>query len=301
MPNYLNLYEALNLTPPVFATVPHILNETGNKKLGKRDGAKDVLEYLKEGFLPEALVNFIASLGWNDGTEQEVFSLDELIAKFSLDRVGRGGARFDEKRLLWLNGQWIKRLSLEELYSRATIGATLTERATTAPNRSRRGGAFMSAERPFGQVSAQSSENFWGEFGAKADSERQKAVLVVIQERLKTLADLPSLSEYFFMRPEPNWAMIDDNKQLKKLTHAEQIELLKTAHQELAKLETTDWQTETLQSKLNELLEITAQKPPILFGLIRYALTWAPFSPGLPETMQLLGRDETLTRLSTQK
>jgi len=116
MPNYLNLYEALEIDHPVFATMPHILNEAGNKKLGKRDGAKDVLDYIREGYLPEALRSFIATLGWNDGTEQEVFTTDELIEKFSLDRVGRSGAHFDERRLNWVNGAVIRSMSLNDLY-----------------------------------------------------------------------------------------------------------------------------------------------------------------------------------------
>jgi glutamyl-tRNA synthetase len=259
MPNYLNLYEALGLTPPIFATVPHILNETGNKKLGKRDGAKDVLEYFNEGFIQEALVNFIASLGWNDGTEQEVFSIDGLIAKFSLERVGRSGARFDEKRLIWLNGQWIKRLNIDDLYDR--------------------------------------SAKFWGPNGAKASEAKKRQVLAVVQDRLKTLRDLPILTEYFFARPTPDWEMVDDNKQLSKLTRAEQLELLKITAAKLGQVTTADWNAETLQNELNELLTLTNSKPPILFGLIRFALTWAPFSPSLPETMELLGQDETLARL----
>lgn len=90
------------------------------KKLGKRDGAKSVTEYRDEGILPEAMLNFLASMGWNDGTEQEVFTLDELIEKFSLNRVQRSGARFDEQRLLWLNGQHIRMLSLDDLYERVS-------------------------------------------------------------------------------------------------------------------------------------------------------------------------------------
>ncbi|MCA9301707.1 glutamate--tRNA ligase, partial [Candidatus Saccharibacteria bacterium] len=82
-PNYLNLYEALELERPIFATMPHIMNDQGNKKLGKRDGAKDVLDYIKDGFLPDAMVSFIATLGWNDSTEQEIFTKKELIEKFS--------------------------------------------------------------------------------------------------------------------------------------------------------------------------------------------------------------------------
>jgi glutamyl/glutaminyl-tRNA synthetase len=308
MPNYLNLYEALELAPPIFATVPHILNETGNKKLGKRDGAKDVLEYLHDGFLPEALVNFIASLGWNDGTEQEIYSLDELIAKFSLDRVGRSGARFDEKRLIWLNGQWIKRLSLDNLYARTlgTSGAATTSRAgsaltsAVAATEARNDGPEGEVRESSAVEASQSQmpgPNFWGENGQKATTKKQKQVLAVVQDRLKTLADLPVLSEYFFARPEPNWQMVDGNKQLSKLTRPQQIKLLKTVQQHLAEISLTDWQIDILQSKLNELLSLTDQKPPILFGIIRYALTWAPFSPGLPETMTLLGRDETLERL----
>jgi len=102
MPNYLALYEALGLAHTIFAHMPHIMNEQGNKKLGKRDGAKDVLDYIRDGYLSETMMSFIATLGWNDGTEQEVFTKDELIEKFSLARVQRSGARFDEKRLLWM-------------------------------------------------------------------------------------------------------------------------------------------------------------------------------------------------------
>jgi glutamyl-tRNA synthetase len=117
-PNYLNLYEALSIERPILATMPLILGPDGNKKLSKRDGAKDVLDYVREGYPVEAMVNFIASLGWNDGTEQEVFTIDELISKFSLDRVQKSGARFDEKRLEWLSGAHIRNLDLDELFNR---------------------------------------------------------------------------------------------------------------------------------------------------------------------------------------
>jgi glutamyl-tRNA synthetase len=256
MPNYLNLYDALEIERPIFAHMPHILNDAGNKKLGKRDGAKDAMEYLRDGILVEALVNFIASLGWNDGTEQEIFTREELVEKFSLDRVGRSGARFDEKRLIWMNSQWIKRLAVDELYQRA--------------------------------------EGFWGEAGKEAGSLERKAVLAVVQDRLKTLADLPGLSEYFFTRPIPEWSMVDDNKQLSKLSRDELKTLLREA---VKKLEQVEWNERTIQGALNELLVETNSKPMILFSVIRFALTWAPFSPGLPETMRLLGQDETIARL----
>jgi glutamyl-tRNA synthetase len=199
MPNYLNLYEALNIEKPHFATMPHIMNEQGNKKLGKRDGAKDVLDYIRDGYLPETMLSFIATLGWNDGTEQEVFTRDELIKKFSLDRVQRSGARFDEKRLLWMNGQFIRELSVDELYSRVT--------------------------------------SFWPESAASADEAYKKQVLKLCQDRLKTLRDLSQMSDYFFREPTQDLSLITSNKQLKKLESSEITTLLQTAHDELEKSE----------------------------------------------------------------
>lgn len=256
MPNYLNLYEALDLTPPLFATVPHIMNEQGNKKLGKRDGAKDVLDYVRQGYLPETLLSFIATLGWNDGTEQEVFTRDELIAAFDLARVQRSGARFDERRLLWMNGQFIRELSLDDLYARVA--------------------------------------DFWPASAANADEDDKRHVLELVQDRLKTLADLPLLSDYFFAEPAANPALITGNKQLAKLSPEEQSTLLRQAREALA---SSDWTPQAIQGTLNQLLETTGQKPGTLFSLIRIATTWAPFSPQLNDTLALLGRDRTLARL----
>ncbi|HWZ65771.1 MAG TPA: glutamate--tRNA ligase [Patescibacteria group bacterium] len=255
-PNYLNLYEALGLTPPIMATVPHIMGPDGKKKLSKRDGAKDVLDYIKDGILPDALVNFIASLGWNDGTEQEIFTRKELIQKFSLSRVQRSGAKFDEQRLLWVNGQHIRSLSLDDLSQRA--------------------------------------QSFWPSESKQATEDYKRQVLALVQDRLKTLSDLPLLTKYFFADPTPNWSMIEANKQLKKLSKDELQHLLKATYD---KLVTTDFNMDDLTDALNALLAQTGQKPAILFSIIRFALTWAPFSPGLAETMLVLGKENTLERL----
>lgn len=257
-PNYLNVYEALGLERPIFATMPHILAATGGKKLGKRDGAKDVLDYIRDGILPEALTNFIASLGWNDGTEQEIFSKEELIEKFSLDRVQRSGARFDEQRLLWMNGQWIRQLELDNLYSRVT--------------------------------------DFWPESAKNADDERKKHVLSLVQDRLKTLKDLPMMTNYFFVTPQPDWTLISENKQLKKLDSSEVQTLLTQATAAFKDIEFTP---ENIQNALNSLLETTGQKPGVLFSLIRIAVSWAPFSPALNDTMAALGKETSLQRLET--
>lgn len=113
-PKFLALYEALGIKPPFFATLPHIMAESGNKKLSKRDGAKDLLIYKEEGFLKEALVNFLAFLGWNPGDEREVMSITELIKDFNIEKVQKGGAKWNEEKLKWLNKEYIKKLSYEE-------------------------------------------------------------------------------------------------------------------------------------------------------------------------------------------
>ena len=108
MPKYLALYDALEIKWPKFATAPPILGKEGGKKLSKRDGAISVLDYKQQGYLPEAVNNFLASLGWNDGTDQEVYTTQQLIKKFTLKRIQKSPARFDEAKLNWLNWQHFK-------------------------------------------------------------------------------------------------------------------------------------------------------------------------------------------------
>ncbi len=255
-PNYLNLYEALGLTRPVLATMPHILNEQGNKKLGKRDGAKDVLDYIRDGYLPEALRSFIATLGWNDGTEQEVFTTDELIKKFSLERVGRSGAHFDTRRFDWVNGSFIRQKPLDILCELA------------AP--------------------------FWPEAAANYDDAYKKSVLATIHDRLKYLGEIPELTSFFFNDLPVNLELITTHKQLKKVDKQQQLDFLRAS---LETIQASDFTAEDLQTRLNNLLETTEQKPAVLFSLIRIATTWAASSPGLADTLAVLGRYRAVTRL----
>lgn len=112
-PKFLSIYQALDVLPPLFATMPPILAPDGKKKLGKRDGAKDILEYRKEGYLPEAMINFLALLGWNPGDDREVLSRQELIDAFDVTKVQHGGARLNEEKLSWLNKEHMKLLPEE--------------------------------------------------------------------------------------------------------------------------------------------------------------------------------------------
>ncbi len=261
MGNYLAIYEALELEPPKFVHLPHILAPSGNKKLGKRDGAKSAVDYRADGILPEAMLNFLACLGWNDGTEDEIYSKQDLIEKFSIDRIQHAGARYDEQKLIWLNGQWIRKLFEEN-------PKALFER----------------------------TKDFWPESAAKYSDEYRFQVFHIIYDRLKTLGDLKTMTEYFFIDPTVDMTMIEQNKALKKLSEEEIQNALRQAVEKLQSLD--KWTPEILQNALNELPEQTGLKPAQLFGLIRLAVSFAPFSPALHDTLSVLDRERGLARLN---
>ncbi|MDL2362774.1 MAG: glutamate--tRNA ligase [Patescibacteria group bacterium] len=259
VPNYLNLYEALGMEPPIMATAPHVMAPEGKKKLGKRDGAKDVLDYIRDGYLPDALINFIVSLGWNDGTEQEIFSREELIEKFCLDRVQHSGAQFDERRLLWMNGHYIRELSLDDLYEKVA--------------------------------------GYWPPEAESYDDSYKKQVLRLVQERLKYFAELPELTRFFFVDLPIDNNLIAEHKQLKKLEKSDLHELLEAAEQSLQQ---SDFSLADLTERLNALLEASGQKPAVFFSLIRIATTQSPSSPGLADSLAVLGKERSLERIAQQ-
>ncbi len=129
-PKFLSLYDALGIEYPVFASLPPILKDDRTKKLGKRDGAKDILDYKNEGYLPEAMMNFLALIGWNPGTEQEIFSKEELIQTFDIHRIQKAGGAFNEEKLDWMNKEHIKKLPREvvvdEIIKRLRNNPTIT-------------------------------------------------------------------------------------------------------------------------------------------------------------------------------
>lgn len=256
VPKYLNVYEALGIERPLLATVPFVMGPDGKKKLSKRDGAKDVLDYAREGFLPDTLVNFMALLGWHDGSTQEIFSREELVQKFNLADVGKGGARFDEQRLLWMNGHYIRQLPPRDL--------------------------------------AKHAQNHWPADADTYSDEYKMSVLLLVQERLKFFGELPGLTEFFFKDLPVNTQLISSDKKLKKIDTAQLNQWLRLSRDRLSR---SDFSAADLTTKLNRLLEETGQKPAMLFSLIRIATTGAPASPGLAETMAVLGRGASLRRI----
>ena len=264
-PNYLALYEAFGIEQPLLVSLPHILAPQGNKKLGKRDGAKSVTEYRDDGVLPEAMLNYLACLGWNDGTEQEIYTKEELIEKFSLDRIQNSGARYDEVKLLWMNGQWIRKLvdeqGIDKFYERTT--------------------------------------NFWPDSAKNYNDDYKKHVLAIIYDRLKTLSDLREMTNYFFEDPDFDIEQLLNNKFVKKFSEQELSSLLQTTISRLESL--NHWDQGTLKTTLNELLETTKRKPAELFSLIRISVSFAPFSPALDYTLSVLGKEVTMSRLNKVK
>lgn len=254
VPKFLSLYEALGIKPPILATLPYVLDETGKQKLSKRHGAKDILEYAKNGYLAPALLNFLATLGWNDGTTQEIFSVNELIEKFKLSRVQKSGAKFDEKRLNWLNGHFIRSLEPSELYEH--------------------------------------TKNFWPNSAKKATLEYKKMVLALLQERLKYLAELPALSEFFFTSPVQSTQMLVN----KKLDREQVLELLRSIQVLLSRVR---FNKSDLESSLRTKCQELKMQPVEFFSLIRRAVTGSDVSPGLFETLEVLGKEESLSRINT--
>ncbi len=256
VPKFLNLYDALGIDKPALATLPYVMAAGGRKKLSKRDGADDVLDYKQKGFMPEALVSYLASLGWHGESDQEIYSTIELVKHFSLNRVQKSGAMFDERKLLWTNGHFIRQMPLAELYK--------------------------------------ASESFWPLKASGKSKDFKQKILALLQERLKYLAEIPELSNFFFDRPAIDISLLRSDKALSKVEVSRLVELIDDAVNEL---EQSGFSGKELSGCLNKLLEQSGEKPAVLFGIIRLATTWSAASPGLAGTLEVLGKEESLMRL----
>ena len=163
------------------------------------------------------MLNFLACLGWNDGTEQEIYTREELIAKFSLDHIQSSGARFDETKLLWLNGQWLRRLATED---NARLGANPDPDTLAKLARNQTPGSDLATPAGVDALYARTAD-FWPESAAAEPDSYKKQVLTIIYDRLKTLSDLRTMTVYFFADPAIDLDMLTTNKFLKKFSEAE--------------------------------------------------------------------------------
>ncbi|MBN1887218.1 MAG: glutamate--tRNA ligase [Thermoflexales bacterium] len=260
-PKHVLLYQALGWDLPVFAHVPMVLGEDG-RKLSKRHGATSISEFRKQGFLPEALFNFLVFLGWSpgEGEEREFFSRQELVERFSLDHVNRAGAVFSYPKLDWINGEYIRALAHDELARRLlpylAAGLGLPEE----------------------------------EIGL--DKVRQLVPLV--RERLKRLTDVVEWCDVFFVDFPPPEA---DRLIGKKMEAATSLAALRRAIAVLEGLPDSEWGEATLEELLRKLVDELGLKTGQLFGIVRVAVTGKDVAPPLFGTLAVLGQAKSLERL----
>jgi glutamyl-tRNA synthetase len=242
-PKQINVLRAVGAELPVYAHVPNV-NGPDGAKLSKRHGAVSVDDFRREGYVPEALVNFLALLGWAPDGETTIMSRDELVERFSLDRVGASPATFDYAKLDWMNGVYLRALPPEEY-----------------------------ADRVVAYLREQGSE--WPE-------ERVRAAAGIVQEKIGRLDEFADFAGFLFHDVEPDPALLDGR-------------ILSAAAESL---EATDpWSADEIEASLKELCDALGEKPRTVYGPIRVAVTGSRVSPGLYESLELLGKDESLARL----
>ncbi|HSO02783.1 MAG TPA: glutamate--tRNA ligase [Gaiellaceae bacterium] len=242
-PKQIQIVRALGGDIPVYAHVPNV-NGADGKKLSKRHGAVTVDEFRQAGYLPEALVNFLALLGWAPDGETTIMSPAELVERFTLERVGRSAATFDYDKLDWMNGVYLRELSPDAYADR--LVTHLRER------------------------------------GIDWDEDRIRAAAPLVQEKIARLGEFPELAGFLFHDVEPDPALLDRP-------------VLEATAAALEPLE--PWAAEQLEAALKDLCERLALKPRQAFPPIRVAVTGSKISPGLYESLELLGRDESLARI----
>ena len=257
-PRHVLLYQALGYEPPQFGHLPMLLG-TDRSKLSKRHGAVSVTEFQKQGYLPEAILNFLALLGWSLDDRTELLSRQELIENFSLERVSKTAGIFNREKLDWMNGVYIRSLSLEDF----------TRRALPFLDK----GLPRKVKRPL-------------------STEYIKQIMPLIQERAKTLAEVPELVEFFFIDELKYEADLLIGK---GMTQESTLQALEVAGQRLEKMGAFD--TESLEALLRPLAVELGLKTGQLFGALRVAVTGRTAAPPLFQTMAVVGRERCLERI----
>ena len=247
------MLEALGATPPRYAHLP-LLHGPDGRKLSKRHGAASVQELRDAGYLPASVRNYLALLGWGAGDDTTVLSTEELIERFTLERVSRNPARFDETKLKWLDGVHIRELPTEELATRV--------------------GEFL--------------DGAGGHPGARED-ERFAGAVAISQEKIHTLADFWPLSGFLLDGPQ------DDPPAREKWLGEDGRAVLADARTALA--EVVDFDEASIREALEGVLTRRAVKPRAVYQPLRVAVSGTPISPGIFESVALLGREETLRRI----
>jgi len=257
-PRHLLLYRAFNWDAPHFAHLPMILGPD-KSKLSKRHGATAINEYREMGYLPEAMINFLSLLGWSLDDKTEIMSVEEIIRNFSLERISKTAAIFNMSKLQWMNGIYIRRLGPDDFANRCL--------------------PFLERDLPL-------------EVKRPIDLGYLRSMAPLVQERVKTLAEVPSLVDFFFL-DELDY---DRSLILGKLEKEQAVAILQRTIEVLKDL--PDWKAETLEATVRPLTEEMGMKAGPFFGVLRVAVTGRTASPPLFQTMEVLGREKCLQRLN---
>jgi len=261
-PKHILLFRALGYPVPIFAHLPLILN-ADRTKMSKRKSQTAVKDYIAEGFVREALVNYLALLGWSTGTEEEILSLDELVARFDTGSIQKGGAIFDRGRLEWLNGQWIRRLADDDLAARLE--------------------PFLAAETAAGRTDRTPS---------RAEI---VALLPMVRERLPVLGAIGDLVGFLYVEdlvPDP--ALLVPKRWDAATAH----DGLAAARVAIEGAGAAGFTVAVLEPALRGLADARGWKAGDLFMAIRVAVSGRTATPPLFESMIALGRERTLARLA---
>ena len=271
-PKHLILYQMLNWQPPEFAHLPMVL-APDKSKLSKRHGATSVLEFKKLGYLPEALINYLALLGWNPDSDREFFTLKELENEFSLEKVQKAGAVFDIHKLDWMNGYYIRQLPLEKLTQLCIpyLQQCYPELVSEPLHKS------TGCQNKFGMTNV----------------EYIKKVVALEQERMKKLSDIVELADYFFK--EVNYDVNLLKWKGSDLATAKQR--LKFLADQLPQIPEENWTRRSIEDLVKSLIKNHDLGTGKTLWPMRVALTGREKSPGPFEVAEVLGKDETLKRL----
>ena len=285
-PKQILLYEALGLPSPKFAHLPLILG-SDRSKLSKRHGAVALKEYKKEGFLPEALINFMAFLGWNPDQDREIYSLRSLIKEFSLEKCQKSSAIFNKKKLVWYNGFYIRQKNIDKLTQLCL--PYLIEAELVVPQ-------IESKKYPpvFGADTI--SQIFViKDTGEIIEFDKIKKIIAIYQERLKVLSELPELVDFFFKRE------IVYPKELLKWKDAEDKDILsalRKAEKVLKEIEEENWGAEFLKKVLVEEAErFKVGDRGYFLWPIRVALTGKEASAPPFKIAEILGKEKAIIRI----
>ena len=254
---------ALGIELPFYAHLPNVLGSDG-KKLSKRTGDVSVDQYMAKGYLPEALLNFLSLLGWHPKQDEEIMSMDEMIQKFEITDIHKAGAVLDPIKLDWMNGEYIKKLPLDDLYARL--------------------------EKFLQKYETEFFENTFSKF----PREFNEKILSELKTRLKRFDEFRELTTFFYSEPKIAKDLLV-NPKMKITTEAEAIENLKFIFPILETLDYTDLDA-MKNTILPKIAEAEKKNGQVLWPL-RVALSGEQFSPGAFEIAYILGKDETLARV----